>query len=120
MSIDDFRGNLGVEHHRGPSAEQLVGVLGEEGDLGVQPGAAVIVVQYLTNTGGQPSGVANHLGALIDEVLLTRPGRQQAGHIQHAHPDHAGVLHQLEHDVLGESAPSLPSSAFQYFVDHCH
>jgi hypothetical protein len=71
VAVNNLGVDLGVEHHGGPSAEYLVGLLDKEGDLLVQPGMAIVVSDDPTHGGGQPRGVPNNLGARVDGLLLT-------------------------------------------------
>jgi hypothetical protein len=117
VAIDDFGVDLGIEHHRRPTAQRLVCVRREEGDLGVQTITKIVVIDDLPNGCGQAGGVPNNLAAQLDELSLIRLGRQQASYVQNPSPDHARIPNQLEHDVLREDAPPLTSSPLEHLVD---
>jgi hypothetical protein len=52
VAIDDFGVHLGIEHHCRPSAQYVVCVLGEEGDLGVEATTEIVVIDDLPNSCG--------------------------------------------------------------------
>ena len=69
-------------------------MLGEEGDLGAKGGKTAVGVDDVTDCRGKARRVADDLMARIDKFALASFRGQQAGEVQHAGPDHAGVAEQ--------------------------
>ena len=78
MPVNNFSINLGTKHHPGPSAQHVIGVLGEESDLGAQGGKTVLGVDDVTDSRREARRVAHDFTAGIDKfspasLLASKP-----------------------------------------------
>ena len=117
VTIDDLGVDVGVEHHGRPSAEHVVSVGREQGDLFVQPATKSVVGDRLADGGREARRVADGATVGVDRFGPSGLGGEQAHLCEHSRPDQAGVADELEHHELSEDAPSFASPPLEHLVD---